>query len=169
MARRYRLGLALLSRRPELARRLGDRLCREATARPELVGRVLALAGRGAGSEGITGDVLETGTRSLLAGLEAGVGAMVDDYLVACRDWGFDPEAVTAPVRIWHGALDRVAPVDASRRLAGRIPGSELRIEPGEGHFFFRRRLEPILGPLIAAKPAVAPRAAAGTPYDLAA
>lgn len=166
MARRYRLGLGLLSRRPELARRLGDDLCRSATQRPDLVRSVLALAGRGAGSEGLGGDMLEVGSRSLLAGLEAGVGAMVEDYLVACRGWGFEPEAVTTPLRIWHGGLDRVAPPDASRELARRVRDSELRIEPGEGHFFFRRRLEAILAPLIPAAPGplcgAGPRGTAG-------
>ena len=152
MARRYRLALRRLELHPDLARSLGDSLCGRAARRPRLIARGLALGGRGAGSED-GDDALETATRSLLAATSGGVGGMIDDYLVACRPWGFAPEAIIAPVALWHGARDRVAPPSGARELARRIPGAQLRVEETESHFFFRRRMAEVLLPLLPERP----------------
>lgn len=159
MSRRLRLALGLLAARPGAARAIGARLCDAATAHPALVQRAVA---RGAGGGGLgREDANETATRSVLAVLGAGVDGMVDDYLTACRPWGFDPAAIERPVSIWHGAEDRITPSRASRALAAAIGSSSLRIVPGEGHFFMRRRLEEIVTPLL---PQPAPPASPSAP-----
>jgi pimeloyl-ACP methyl ester carboxylesterase len=80
--------------------------------------------------------------------------AMIDDYLVCRRAWGFDPGAVHVPVTLWHGGADRLVPLGHALALASAIPACTTCIEPRGGHFFYSRRLPQILGSLL---PAVGP------------
>jgi pimeloyl-ACP methyl ester carboxylesterase len=82
--------------------------------------------------------------------------AMIDDYLVCRRDWGFDPADLRIPVTLWHGRGDRLVPLGHTLALAAAIPGSEARVDRRGGHFFYSRRLPDILGSLL-------PDGAAGT------
>ena len=63
-----------------------------------------------------------------------GPGAAVDDDLAFVGDWGFDPASIPVPALLFAGELDGMVPAAHSRWLAGRIPGAELRVVPGEGH-----------------------------------
>jgi pimeloyl-ACP methyl ester carboxylesterase len=91
--------------------------------------------------------------------------SMIEDYLVCCRPWGFDPAEVRGPVSLWHARHDRLVPPSHVRRLAAALPAAALRLEPRGGHFFFRRHVAEILEPLVAApapsRPVAALRAAA--------
>jgi pimeloyl-ACP methyl ester carboxylesterase len=58
-----------------------------------------------------------------------------EDYRILASPWGFDPAALAGPVTVWQGDRDGLVPPAWAERLAGRIPGSALRICPGEGHF----------------------------------
>jgi pimeloyl-ACP methyl ester carboxylesterase len=82
--------------------------------------------------------------------------AMIDDYLVCRRDWGFHPADLRIPVTLWHGRGDRLVPLAHTLALAAAIPGSEARVDRCGGHFFYSRRLAEILGSLL-------PDGAAGT------
>jgi pimeloyl-ACP methyl ester carboxylesterase len=82
--------------------------------------------------------------------------AMIDDYLVCRRDWGFHPADLRIPVTLWHGRGDRLVPLAHTLALAAAIPGSEARVDRRGGHFFYSRRLAEILGSLL-------PDGAAGT------
>jgi pimeloyl-ACP methyl ester carboxylesterase len=75
--------------------------------------------------------------------------AMIDDYLVCRRPWGFLPADLHIPVTLWHGRGDRLVPLAHTLALAGAIPGSVTRVDPGGGHFFYSRRLPEILGALL--------------------
>jgi pimeloyl-ACP methyl ester carboxylesterase len=75
--------------------------------------------------------------------------AMIDDYLVCRRPWGFDPCALEIPVTLWHGRGDRLVPLAHTLALAAAIPGCEARVDRHGGHFFYSRRLAEILGPLL--------------------
>jgi pimeloyl-ACP methyl ester carboxylesterase len=75
--------------------------------------------------------------------------AMIDDYLVCRRPWGFDPGTVRAPVTVWHGGADRLVPVAHALGLASAIPGATTCIEPYGGHFFYSDRLAQILASLV--------------------
>jgi len=75
--------------------------------------------------------------------------AMIDDYLVCRRPWGFDPADLSVPVTLWHGAGDRLVPLSHTLALAAAIPGGEARVDRRGGHFFYSRRLPDILGSLL--------------------
>lgn len=65
---------------------------------------------------------------------QGGVGPAEDLALLA-SDWGFEPEDVNVPVRLWHGDADAVVPPAMGARLAERLPRSRARILHGEGHY----------------------------------
>lgn len=75
--------------------------------------------------------------------------AMIDDYLVCRRPWGFDPGEVPIPVLLWHGRGDRLVPLAHTLALAAAIPTCEARVDPRGGHFFYSRRLVEILASLL--------------------
>lgn len=62
--------------------------------------------------------------------------------------WGFDPAEITAAVRIWHGTADGLVPVSCGERLAKQIPGAELTLCEGEGHFLTLDRYAEIFAAL---------------------
>jgi pimeloyl-ACP methyl ester carboxylesterase len=74
--------------------------------------------------------------------------SMVEDYLVCCRAWEFEPEAIRAPVGFWHARRDRLVPVADVRSLAAAVPGATLELVPRGGHFFLRRWIAEIIGSL---------------------
>jgi pimeloyl-ACP methyl ester carboxylesterase len=69
----------------------------------------------------------------------------VDEYLALSAPWGFDPEDVTVPVRIFQGAADVLVPEAWGRSLAARIPGATISCYPGEGHFIALTRRRDVL------------------------
>ncbi|WP_040478441.1 alpha/beta fold hydrolase [Longispora albida] len=67
--------------------------------------------------------------------MRPGLGGWVDDVLALYGlPWGFDPAAITRPVRLWHGELDTLVPPAHSSWLAARIPAAHLTRQPGAGH-----------------------------------
>jgi pimeloyl-ACP methyl ester carboxylesterase len=74
---------------------------------------------------------------------------MVEEYLAWVRPWGFEPEAITRPVHIRHGDADSLVPPHWGEELARRIPGAEIDLLPGEGHFLGFRHQADILGDLV--------------------
>jgi pimeloyl-ACP methyl ester carboxylesterase len=84
--------------------------------------------------------VAELGIRTQLVetyaeGLRASDYGWIDDALAFSAPWGFDVAAVTVPILLWHGADDVFSPVGHSRWLADRIPGAQLVVQAGAGHF----------------------------------
>jgi pimeloyl-ACP methyl ester carboxylesterase len=63
-----------------------------------------------------------------------GAVGWVDDNLRLGRPWPFRPDEVAAEVRFHHGEEDTNAPPEHAKELAERMPGSRLRMYPGEGH-----------------------------------
>lgn len=59
----------------------------------------------------------------------------IDDVFALRDDWGFKPESVQVPVRLWHGEDDRFAPASHTQWLGDRIPGATLEVQPGAAHF----------------------------------
>lgn len=64
-----------------------------------------------------------------------GVIGYASDIVVQGRPWPFDPSVIHLPVEVVHGDSDLVVPVAHSRHTADLIPGANLRILPGHGHF----------------------------------
>lgn len=77
-------------------------------------------------------------------------GPIAEDFATYTAEWRFDLGQISTPVSIWHGAEDPIAPLRFAESFAEAVPGSELIRLRGEGHFFFRRRVEEILEPILA-------------------
>jgi pimeloyl-ACP methyl ester carboxylesterase len=75
--------------------------------------------------------------------------AAARDFRLFARDWGFRLEDITVPVQVWQGDVDVNVPVAHAVRQAEAIPGSVLRIVPGEGHLMFVDHFEEILRELL--------------------
>ena len=63
-----------------------------------------------------------------------GAVGWVDDVLRLGRPWPFRLDEIGADVRFHHGEDDVLVPPQYAKELAERIPGSQLRLYPGEGH-----------------------------------
>jgi pimeloyl-ACP methyl ester carboxylesterase len=87
---------------------------------------------------------------SYAEGTRQGLDAFAWEVQLVARPWGFRLEDLRVPVAIWHGADDNLTPVGMAQALARAIPGSLLRILPGEGHLFFLSRWREIVTDLIA-------------------
>ena len=70
----------------------------------------------------------------------------VDEYLAMSAPWGFVPEDIAVPVRVFQGDADALVPSAWGKVLADRIPGATLRIYPDEGHFIALTRSRDVLG-----------------------
>jgi pimeloyl-ACP methyl ester carboxylesterase len=71
----------------------------------------------------------------LTTALEGGLRAPVLDLVAFGRDWGFSLREIRVPVRFWHGDADRMVPLAHSEFMAAMVPGAELVVCPGGGHF----------------------------------
>jgi pimeloyl-ACP methyl ester carboxylesterase len=60
---------------------------------------------------------------------------VIADGEVYARDWGFRPEDVRVPIRLWHGRNDRSFSWQLAERLARRIPNCTTRFVENEGHY----------------------------------
>jgi pimeloyl-ACP methyl ester carboxylesterase len=79
-----------------------------------------------------------------------GAVGWVDDNLRLGRPWPFRPDEVVAEVRFHHGEEDTNAPPQHVKELAERLPGSQLRLYPGEGHIsVFDRPIKEIMEDLL--------------------
>ncbi len=59
----------------------------------------------------------------------------VEEYRVFAAPWGFAPEDVGVPARVWWGEQDRLVPRADAEALGRRLRHAELTIVPGAGHF----------------------------------
>ena len=53
----------------------------------------------------------------------------------ACINWGFTPEEIQTPVKIFHGSADELLFTEMGRRLAQRLPHADFQLYEGEGHY----------------------------------
>jgi len=99
-------------------------------------------------------EVQHVHSESMLDALRAGVDGWVDDGMaIYGLDWGFTPEDVEVPVQFWHSDNDANSPLSAVRRLACRVPSSELSVWRGEGHSASARLLPDVLKRLVGSNP----------------
>ncbi|MCP2266044.1 alpha/beta fold hydrolase [Promicromonospora thailandica] len=57
-----------------------------------------------------------------------------EDLNALTSPWGFDLDAVTAPVELWHGTADQMVPVAHGQWLGEHLPAAVVHVEPGHGH-----------------------------------
>ncbi len=80
-----------------------------------------------------------------------GAVGWVDDVVRLGRPWPFRLDEVVADVRFHHGEDDANAPPQHAKELAEGIPGSLLRLYPGEGHIsILDNPIKEIVGTLLA-------------------
>jgi pimeloyl-ACP methyl ester carboxylesterase len=58
----------------------------------------------------------------------------VQELALIKRPWAFPLSEVKSPVHLWHGALDRNAPIAYARGLARELPDATLHIGDSSGH-----------------------------------
>ena len=66
--------------------------------------------------------------------LRPGTRATVQELVLLKRPWAFPLSEVKTPVHLWHGALDRNAPIAHARRLARELPDATLHVGDSSGH-----------------------------------
>jgi len=64
-----------------------------------------------------------------------GSRGVAQDLRVLTRPWGFELGAINVPTWIHHGDADTTVPPQHARLLAEAIPGAQLQLHPGHGHF----------------------------------
>ena len=78
---------------------------------------------------------LEAAMATIGEGARQGPRGEAGDAWAWNSDPGFDLEAVTQPVEIWHGDADLVVPVEAAYALQRSLAQATLHILAGDGHF----------------------------------
>lgn len=66
---------------------------------------------------------------------EGGLRAPVSDLVVFGREWGFSLRDIDRPVRFWHGDADGIVPLSHGEFQSAMVPGADLVLCPGGGHF----------------------------------
>jgi pimeloyl-ACP methyl ester carboxylesterase len=83
-----------------------------------------------------TGETGRVVTAAVTEGLR-NPAAIVDDYRVFGRPWGFEPDQVGVPTSIWQGDADDLVPPAWADQLAAAIEASSLEVVPGAGHLLW--------------------------------
>jgi len=80
-----------------------------------------------------------------------GTQGVAQDLRLLSRPWGFQLAAISVPTSVHHGEADTTVPPEHARLYAEAIPGAQLHLYPGHGHFSIltaaREMLAPICGP----------------------
>ena len=71
----------------------------------------------------------------LTTAVEGGLRAPIMDIVLFGRHWGFSIRDIRVPVKFWHGDADRIVPLSHGEFQAALVPGAELVVCPGGGHF----------------------------------
>jgi pimeloyl-ACP methyl ester carboxylesterase len=111
---------------------------KEAVALRDITGgRIVgALAGliSGADAAVLTGEFADSLAAGLRSAVSNGIAGWRDDDLAFAADWGFWPDASSAPIAIWQGDQDNMVPFTHGQWLAAHIPGARVHLQSGAGH-----------------------------------
>jgi hypothetical protein len=86
-----------------------------------------------------------------------GSWGVAQDLRLLTRPWGFEPGSIRVPTLICHGDADTTVPPQHARLFAGAIPGAQLQLHPGHGHFSIVGAAQEMLAPLAGEQPACQP------------
>jgi len=70
------------------------------------------------------------------------------DLRVLTRPWGFELGSIAVATSIHHGDADTTVPPQHARLYAKAIPGAQLWLHPGQGHFSILSAIREMLAPL---------------------
>jgi pimeloyl-ACP methyl ester carboxylesterase len=76
--------------------------------------------------------------------------AMAHEVALLRRAWGFALSDIRVPAVLWHGELDRNAPVTHGRRIAGALHNCRAVFVPNAGHYLVFDHWESIFSELTA-------------------
>ena len=62
------------------------------------------------------------------------LAALIHDFVLFTRPWGFSVKDIQVPIRWWHGDSDHMVPLSHGEHLVSLIPDAELHVRPGESH-----------------------------------
>ena len=85
----------------------------------------------------------------LIEALRNGPKGIAWDLSLGMQDWGFSPEEVGLPVKIWHGTDDMIVPLEEAEALAGLLPNCSTSFIEGEGQFMFMSHWKNILDEIV--------------------
>ncbi len=71
----------------------------------------------------------------IISAAGGGLRAPISDLVLFARHWGFFLGDIEVPVKFWNGDADGIVPLGHGEVQAGRVPGAELVVCPGGGHF----------------------------------
>lgn len=91
----------------------------------------------------LTGELAAYMYRCQVVGLSGGVEGWIEDDLAFVAPWGFAVEQIEVPVLVWQGDQDRFVPPTHGRWLANRIPSTDARLSPEDGHLTLLERRVP--------------------------
>jgi pimeloyl-ACP methyl ester carboxylesterase len=91
----------------------------------------------------------EAVTMNFSEALRQGVDAIVTEYALATRPWGFEPRDIKAKVDLWQGEQDCNAPPAMAAYLAGELPNHKMFMLPDEGHLALFTHWDDILSQLL--------------------
>jgi pimeloyl-ACP methyl ester carboxylesterase len=81
---------------------------------------------------------------------QGGQAAVDEARLLSSNDWGFSFESVRYnPVRIWHGAADKNAPVALIRYMVEKLPACIYHEFEGDTHYTMFKHIEGAIAELI--------------------
>jgi pimeloyl-ACP methyl ester carboxylesterase len=83
-----------------------------------------------------------------LEAFRRGSGGVAQDLRVLTRPWGFELGSITVPSSVHHGDADTTVPPRHAQLFAEQIPGAQLRLHPGHGHFSILAAVPEILAGL---------------------
>lgn len=149
MAPTEQLSLALARHAPAFGGWSMDRLAALARLRPELFLRLAGTAQPDADIRALEDPGMrESFLTSYIEAFRRGSWGVAQDLRVLTRPWGFDLGSIKAPTWVRHGDADTTVPVKHARLYAEAIPGAQLEIYAGQGHFSILSQPQEVLAPL---------------------
>ncbi len=77
-----------------------------------------------------------------------GTQGVAQDLRLLSQPWGFQLAAVSVPTSVHHGEADTTVPPEHARLYAEAIPGAQLHLHPGHGHFSILTAAREMLAPI---------------------
>jgi pimeloyl-ACP methyl ester carboxylesterase len=135
IATKERIGYALARRAPLCAGWALVPIAAWARLRPRAFLHVTRWQLGGADREALRGPLGDLVAADFAEAFRQGGRGVGQDLALLFRPWPFEPAAIRVPVVFLHGTADRTVSLAATQGLAASLPGAQLRVFEGHGHF----------------------------------